>query len=305
MSKIERLLNLTAVLLDTQRPLTAQELRTQVEGYGVDDSGFNRMFERDKDDLRSMGVPVEVQPSPADPSTDGYIIANDNYYLNDLELTPDELSALNLAVLTTQMDADLVNEAIWKLGGSVDVAVSPGAAQGSINVSPGLAELFKARSSSTPVGFTYGEAERLVCPWRLDFKRGRWYVVGFDVDKEAERNFRLDRISGGVVERDDLEWVAPPETIRNDRKPWEYGDNSVEAKLWVESSRVATAIAQLGPTHEIDLVDDGAIFRVDVASPDSFYALVTDYLDHAEILSPPELRDGYVARLKEVAAHYG
>ena len=75
MSKIERLLNLTAVLLDTERPLTAQEIRSQVEGYGVEDSGFNRMFERDKDDLRSMGVPIEVRPSPADPGTDGYLIA--------------------------------------------------------------------------------------------------------------------------------------------------------------------------------------------------------------------------------------
>lgn len=305
MSKIERLLNLTAVLLDTQRPLTAQELRAQVEGYGVEDSGFNRMFERDKDDLRSMGVPVEVRPSPADPSTDGYIIAHDDYYLNDLELTPDELSALNLAVLSTQMDADLVDEAIWKLGGAVDVNVSPDSPQGSIDVSPGLAELFKARSQSCPVEFTYSETERLVCPWRLDFKRGRWYVVGFDLDKQAERNFRLDRIVGRVSERSDLDWVAPPKSIRNDRKPWEYGDSPVTVELWIEASRVATAVAQLGPVEEIDLVDDGAVFRVDVANTDSFYALVTDYLDHAEILSPPKVREGYLARLKEVAAHYG
>ncbi len=305
MSKIERLLNLTAVLLDTQRPLTAQEIRTQVEGYGGEDSGFNRMFERDKDDLRSMGVPIEVGPSPADPGIDGYIIVDDNYYLNDFELTPDELSALNLAVLSTQMDADLVDEAIWKLGGTVDVNIADSAPQGSITVSPGLPELFKARSQSKAVRFTYGETERGICPWRLDFKRGRWYVVGYDIDKQAERNFRLDRIVGDVVEDPEVQWVKPPDAMRNDRKPWEYGDNSVKARLWVETSRAATAATQFGSAVEVDLVDDGAVFVIDVAAPESFYALVADFLDHAEILSPPELREGFMATLEEVAAHHG
>ncbi|MBP6729383.1 MAG: WYL domain-containing protein, partial [Microthrixaceae bacterium] len=95
MSKLERLLNLTALLLETRRPIPVEEIGRTIEGYSADPVAFRRAFERDKDDLRELGIPVEVTPiDPGDPSSVGYRIPNDRYYLPDLALDPGELAAL-------------------------------------------------------------------------------------------------------------------------------------------------------------------------------------------------------------------
>ncbi|HET6665479.1 MAG TPA: hypothetical protein VFG94_14520, partial [Acidimicrobiales bacterium] len=83
-AKLERLLNLTALLLETPRPLSALEIRDRLGVYAVETDAFRRAFERDKDDLRAMGVPLEVQDVPgALPAVEGYRIPKDRYYLRD------------------------------------------------------------------------------------------------------------------------------------------------------------------------------------------------------------------------------
>ncbi|MGH9186220.1 MAG: helix-turn-helix transcriptional regulator, partial [Acidimicrobiales bacterium] len=80
-TKLERLLNLTALLLETPRPLTAEEIRTRVPHYPDDKESFRRSFERDKEDLREKGVPIDVEEVPGiDPPIDGYRIRKDRYY---------------------------------------------------------------------------------------------------------------------------------------------------------------------------------------------------------------------------------
>src|SRR5687768_71001 len=97
-AKLERLLNLTAALLETPRPLSAQEIRERLGSYPDGRDAFHRAFERDKDDLREMGVPLEVATVPGtDPPVDGYRIPKDRYYLRDPGLDADELAALHLA----------------------------------------------------------------------------------------------------------------------------------------------------------------------------------------------------------------
>ena len=104
-SKLERLLNLINVLLDAPRPLRASELATRVPGYPPDEASFRRAFERDKDDLREMGVPLRLEDVPAsNPPAQGYRIRQDEYYLRDPGLEPEELEALNLAAATVQLD---------------------------------------------------------------------------------------------------------------------------------------------------------------------------------------------------------
>ncbi len=89
--KLERLMNLVAVLLDTMRPLSAEEIREQVQGYQDKDDSYHRALERDKADLREMGVPIVVEPIPGvDPPQDGYRIPREQYYLADPGLDPDE-----------------------------------------------------------------------------------------------------------------------------------------------------------------------------------------------------------------------
>src|SRR3954468_8398679 len=95
--RLERLLNLTAALLDATVPLSIDDVRERVPGY-PEEAGetFRRAFERDKESLRHMGIPLRTQDIPgSDPPTTGYRIRRDEYALADPGLAPDELAALN------------------------------------------------------------------------------------------------------------------------------------------------------------------------------------------------------------------
>src|SRR5690606_18448055 len=160
--KLERLLNLTAVLLHSGRPMSAAELRERVPGYPDSDVAFHRAFERDKDDLREMGVPLELEEIPgADPPLDGYRIPRGRYYLPAAGLAPEELAALQLAAAAVQLDGVEGVEALWKLGGS---AADPAAASiptvAAIPTDPNLAPLFEAVSQRAPARFTYRDEHR-------------------------------------------------------------------------------------------------------------------------------------------------
>lgn len=325
MNKLERLLNLTAVLLATPRPLTADELREKVEGYPPAGPAFHRAFERDKDDLRVLGIPLRIERVPAtDPPIDGYRIAADDYYLPDPGLEPDELAALHLASLTVRLEGLGEREALWKLGGVGEAGArrppSEGGGQGlvggavtSIPTDPALEPLFQAIAERRVVTFDYraggGALEsRVVEPWRLDFQRGRWYLTGWDRVRDGERNFRLDRIGGAVAQTGDeavavARRAAPSATRSGPLAAWEIGDEDpIMARLLVDASRVDGAIRQLGPDVMSEPGPDGGrIFTVPVVRHDAFRSFVLGFLDHAEILEPPAWRDDVVEWLTAIA----
>src|SRR4051812_16695669 len=117
--RLERLVNLVAALLEAPRPLTRDELRERVPGYAEDENAFRRTFERDKDSLRQMGIPISVEAlDPGSPeSPEGYRVRREQYELADPGLQPDELAALHLAASAVQMEGLTGTEALWKLGG--------------------------------------------------------------------------------------------------------------------------------------------------------------------------------------------
>src|SRR5438874_4639806 len=103
MDRLERLINLTAALLEAERPLTSDDLHQRLPGYAENQAAFRRAFERDKDVLREMGVPLVLEHvDPSQPGLDGYRIPKDEYYLKDPGLEPDELAALHLAASAVQ-----------------------------------------------------------------------------------------------------------------------------------------------------------------------------------------------------------
>src|SRR3979411_824602 len=123
--KLERLLNLTAALLETARPLSAAEVAQRVYGYPEEKSAFRRTFERDKDDLREMGIPLVLSAlTGRDPPEAGYRIPKDQYYLRDPGLEPDELAALHLAASTVRLDGIEGAGGLWKLGGQPATAAT-------------------------------------------------------------------------------------------------------------------------------------------------------------------------------------
>ncbi len=299
MAKLERLLKLMAELLETERPLTAEDLRARIEGYPEAGPSFRRAFERDKDDLREMGVPISLEPVPgSDPPVDGYRIRKDEYYLPDPGLEPDELAALHLAASAVRVEGLSGAQAIRKLGGAADPV---GEELLTVPADPRLGSLFQALSGRCVTTFDYRGSRREVEPARLDMQRGRWYLSGFDRSRNDDRHFRLDRIDGAVT-------VGPPggyvrtEPAKGIRlQPWELGDASPRtARVRIDGPQAAWAEQHLD--LPVTALDDGSIVvEFPVTNDDAFRSTVLGFLEHAEILEPQDLRDDLVAWLEAIA----
>ncbi|MGH9299718.1 MAG: hypothetical protein ACRDZT_07350, partial [Acidimicrobiales bacterium] len=123
MDRLERLVNLVAALLDTSRPLTREQIHERIDGYSGDRDAFRRNFERDKELLRQMGLPLVALPvDPRHPEELGYRIPREDYELPDPGLDDAELAALRLAASAVQVEGarepGAVTRALRKLGGA-------------------------------------------------------------------------------------------------------------------------------------------------------------------------------------------
>ena len=301
MDKLERLMNLLAALLETPRPLSAEEIRERVPGYeGQKDASFRRAFERDKDDLREMGIPLGVEPIPGvDPPLDGYRIRPSEYYLQDPGLEPDELAALHLAASVVRVDGIHGIEGVWKLGGLVVDEGDEPVELGALPSDPNLVTAFQAVGSRRRVTFSYRGEERTVDPYRLDFQRGRWYLSGFDHDRDEERNFRLDRVDGELTAGPPKAFTRPETDIPGVQlHPWQLGEGEpVMARVLVDVDQAALARHQLGGVAE-ERDDGSVVVEIPVTNRAGFRSFVVSFLDHAEVLEPPELRGEVVAWLE-------
>jgi len=306
--KLERLLNLIAALLETSRPLTAEAIRERVPGYPENKASFRRAFERDKEDLREMGVPLVYEPiAGIDPPTDGYRIDRSRYYLRDPGFEPDELAALHLAVSAVQLDGVASAEGLWKLGGVAEASGEEPALDGalaSLPADPNLPELYRACTERRTVQFRYHGEGRTVDPHRIGYQRGRWYLTAWDHDRADDRNFRLDRIEGSVTAGPAASFEARRSAVAGlPAEPWQLGDgDEVTARLLVDADFVSLAGRQLGLSTPVEPQPDGsAIFSVAVTNWPAFRSFVLNFLEHAEVVGPPALRDEMVAWLREVA----
>lgn len=304
MTRLERLINLVAALLDTKRPLSRAELQERVPGYQGSPEAARRAFERDKETLRGMGIPLAVEPvDPAVPEMgEGYRIPREQYELADPHLEPDELAALHLAASAVRLDGTAGREALWKLGG----APGDGGGKGPMAALPGgehLTTLFAAVTERRPLRFTYRGTERWVDPYWLSFVNGRWYLVGHDHLRAEERRFRLDRIESVPVVGEAAAFRRPPTAKRSWPQPWRLGDDEeLEATLLVDADQADWAVAQVGADAVRERRSDGAVvLAVAVSNREAFRSFVLGFLHHAEVLGPPELRQDMVDWLQAVS----
>jgi proteasome accessory factor B len=302
-SKLERLLNLLSLLLATERPVAAEDIRSKVPGYSADGEAFRRTFERDKAELRDMGIPVEVRTVPGiDPPVDGYLVDRKAYAGSDPQLEPDELAALHLAANLVRVGDLPAEDAFWKLGGAPAAAAEGDLVE--IPALPGLAPLYEAATAGRPVRFRYRDTVRTVDPHQLAFERGHWYLWGHDHVRDEVRSYRVDRVQGGV-EVLDGPLSHPPDGRRHRALPgWELGDgDALEAMLLVDADQTAWALHQLGDDAIAERRADGStVFRLTVRNPEGFRSFVLTFLEHAEVLSPPELRQDVIDWLETIAA---
>jgi predicted DNA-binding transcriptional regulator YafY len=302
--RLERLLNLTAALLNASRPLAAAELAVLVPGYPDpgDKATFRRAFERDKESLRDMGIPLDLVDVPGtDPPEQGYRIRREDYALRDPGLDPEELAAIHLATAAVRMEGLPGTEAIWKLGGA-PVAAHDGTALAALPTIPQLVPLFAAVAERAPVTFGYRGETRTIDPHRLSFSRGRWYLDGFDHGRDADRQFRLDRIDGDVTVGAASSFERPPAPADRGTQPWQLGEEPpVTARLRIDGDQAGWALDHLGDVRIVERADDGAVVvEFDVTNRDAFRSFVVGFLEHAEVLGPDELRGDLVAWLQAV-----
>lgn len=208
--KSERLVNLTIALLATKRWLTKAEIFANVAGYSGDSEAKDRMFERDKDDLRSLGINIELGTfDPLFEDEAGYRIKPETYALQLKDLDATQLALLSQAARYWQEAAlgDSAQSGLRKLKGLgiesdldtfVDVSTT-------LKSTPEqIPDLIEAVSSRTAIRFEYLDENmqsnvRKVQPYKLSNQRGYWYLIGNDLDRQALRTFRVDRINSSVT----------------------------------------------------------------------------------------------------------
>jgi proteasome accessory factor B len=207
--KTERLLSLVVCLLSARRYLTSSQIRQAVPGYPEPGEAFKRMFERDKEELRELGIPMETGMNPGDEEP-GYRISQQEYQLPEIRLEPDEVAMLGLAARVWRRAelAGAAEGALLKLraaGIDAEDMIQPGIEPRLRTPEPSFGKLWEAVRDRRPVSFTYqapgrsAGQRRQLQPWGVVNRRGRWYVVGLDTDRGEQRVFRLSRITGDVA----------------------------------------------------------------------------------------------------------
>lgn len=319
-SKSERLMNLVIMLLVARTYVTKERIREVIEGYrDASDEAFEKMFERDKAELRALGIPIELgYVDKFFEDEQGYRVARDAFELPELNLEPDEVAVLGLAARVWQHAglASATSNALVKLraaGYDVDRDALD-ALQPRVEVDePAFDAMWGFTLSRTPVRFDYrrpGDSEpteRHLQPWGVVTSRERWYVIGFDTDRDGVRMFRLSRIEG-VVEPDGRpgSFEVPPGTdLRALASSLAPSRPSSEAVVLARkgSAEMLRRRAQAveGPVIGPDGEEQWDRLTVTMYSADQLAEDVVSHLGDVVAVEPPALVDGVVQRLSQVA----
>ena len=308
--KIERLINLTIALLATQRYLTKSEIFRTVDGYEGSAETKERMFERDKDDLRTLGITIDVGSfDPIFNDEAGYRIRSENYQLDLGEITPTEISLLSLAADAWQgaAFADAAQSAILKLssiGVPADPIDIPGLSPKLSNSSADLETVTAAIASSDYLIFDYlatnlESQERTIIPFALSNRTGFWYVSGVDQEIQEVRTFRLDRVQGEIKHRknkDPFEFPASFELSEADK-----GEIHRTAVIDVRKSkgyalrRLAISVKDLGEWDQI---------KVPIYSLETLGAEILWHGDDVFVHEPSDLREYIVKQLHALVSNH-
>ncbi len=314
--KVERLVNLIALLLNTRRPLTVEEIRNTVPGYQQEDyASFKRMFERDKEELRSLGIPIERRFTDVWEVEEGYLISKDRYYLPELDLTPDEMAALWIASRVVVEPGGKEDQALVKLSLGADGGTDPTSPpwfRARLHLdSPALPKLLEAVAGRRRVRFRYKGAgqskdvERTVDPYALIHRQGAWYVAGHDHMRNDLRHFKLQRISSGVTfaSRTAEPDFEVPEGFSTEEKAFTeawVGEEGVSVEV-AFSPRLAWWVEQSLDLQPKGTWHDWTLVRLNVTDEEGFVSWVLGFGEDAVVRSPERVRNAVVKRLRSVA----
>ncbi len=318
--KLIRQLSLVAFLMAERRPLTARDVKGNVEGYSeMSDEAFARRFYSDRAELLALGVPLQSQRDEFT-GEELYTLRSEQYFLPQLDLEDDELAALQTALYLLEGKfayAEPLRLALQNLAlGRPGFVETPTDTAGRVEVldpdyspeMPGrLAKLEGAISKQRTVKFEYWSAsrdaheERTFNPYALYNERGRWYVVGHDLDREAERTFRVSRIEGEIkfATRRERDFRIPVDfnvADRIGRPEWQIGELIGEARIEVRGDTAWWVQRAYGSTGRLE--DGVFVTEYSWLQPLASWVLRQD--GRAVPVEPDELRREVAAALRRV-----
>lgn len=312
-AKSERLVNLLIMMLSARSYVSKHQIRSTIEGYRhQSDGAFERMFERDKEELRAAGVPIATGSTEADLDVDdGYRIDRADFELPPVAFTPEELAVLGAAAsvwqdsVAAKQTADAL-ETLRAAGADPD----PGrlmTLRPRIPAEPGFDVAREALLARREIHFDYRGRARRVQPWRLSQRRGRWYLLGHDLDREAPRNFKLSRITSEVrADGAAADYEIPPADVLEQHIRFD-GDREMAAAVVAlrdgiggDVRRTARPAAWEGP-----LPDGFSAWRVESSRPDILVGDICELGPDAICLAPAELRSAVIRQLEDVAQRWG
>jgi len=329
--KLIRQLSLISFLMAQGRPVSALEIKREVEGYSdMNDDAFARRFYADRAELESLGIQLGVEkPGEGFFEAELYSLPPENFYLDPIEFSPEELAALSTA-LSLLSEGDFayaeplrlaLQQVAWghpnplEEGGRAPVEMAMTASAGGRELSQRLSKIETAISRRKTIEFTYytmerdETAKRKVDPYHLVFRGGQFYLIGHAHERDAVRVFRLSRIQGkvGYASKAEHDFSPPEDFDRRDygqRADWQLGEIRGQAKVFVRDriawliERDFGAYGELRPAKKADgAPGKGSVFETDYASPRELIAWVLRWRQNAQVLGPDELREEAESRL--------
>jgi proteasome accessory factor B len=309
--KSERLINLTIALLATKRFITKSEIFKTIEGYEGSSESKERMFERDKDDLRSLGIEIEVGSfDPLFNDEAGYRIKQERYQLDLGDITALEISLLSLAAQAWQGASldDAAQRALVKLH-SLGIAVDesnlpisiPFLSDGGLD----LPKITHAIAEHQILEFIYqnydlSEENRRVVPIGLSTRSGYWYLTGIDQGIEEVRTFRFDRVIGSFTVKKGPKNFETPENF--DSQNLFEKVESIDAVIDVRRGKATSLRALASSTKSIGEWDQ---LQIPILDMKTLSALILWHGDDVYVHSPVEFREIIVSSLKEIVKTHG
>jgi proteasome accessory factor C len=330
--KLIRQLSLISYLMAERRPVTAPEIRRDVEGYSVmNEDAFARRFYADRSELEALGIVLSVEkPQDGQVEQEQYSLPPENFHLPPIEFSDDELAALWTALQL--LDGKFayaeplrlaLQQISWGRPSPLDSPVQQtialgitGAADGH-EISQRLAKIETAIFRRKTIVFEYytmerdSREQRKVDPYQLLFQGGQFYVVGRSQERDAIRVFRLSRIRGkvGYATKAEHDFQRPSDFDPRgyaDRIQWQFGEPIGNAEIWI-SSKIAWQIERhFGRYGELRAADDGqgSIFTTSYANARQLIAWVLGLGENARIVGPSELAAELRERVHTLAVRH-
>jgi proteasome accessory factor C len=314
--KLIRQLSLISFLMAERRPVSALEIKQDVEGYSqMNDEAFARRFYADRAELDSLGIHLKVdKPAEGFYEAENYSLPPENFYLPAIEFTSRELGSLRTALSLLDGEfayAEPLRLALQQLSWgrpspldepaerSVALAVTAGA--GGRDLSQRLSKVETAIFRRKTIVFEYytigrdASEKRKVDPYHLLYRGGQFYLIGYSHERDDVRVFRVSRILGkvGYSSKAEHDFNRPDDfdpRVYATRTDWQLGDPAGRASIWLSDRIDWLALRHFGHAGEVaDFDGGGKLFETDYASSRQLVSWVLGLGPQARLLEPPEL----------------